>query len=224
MSKRRKKPRGHDEPLFSGYSLEAVRERSAEPLSMSASVLPIDATPIPRAGEIRARAYTTATARAERGPRPHAPQGADVERRIQEVQDFPARLLATLPGAFTMMCEACLDGSDGSVLVVVTTSAEDYATARQCRYVTLHGAEFAAVALAAELDRVSPPEFERWCVAKQRDRSWELTPHVTLGVYIGRHDQRRLTVGDVLHRCGAVLLNVAATSPAPRDFWEVLSG
>jgi hypothetical protein len=90
------------------------------------------------------------------------------------------------------MCEACLDGSDGSVLAVVThILREDYATARQRRYVTLHGAEFAAVALAAELGRVTPARVRAVVRAKQRDRSWELTPHVTLGVYASRaHDQR----------------------------------
>jgi hypothetical protein len=88
----------------------------------------------------------------------------------------------------------------------------------------LHGAEFAAVALAAELDRATRPDMESWCIAKQRDQSWELTPHVTLGVYVDRREQRALTVHEALRACGAHVVHVAGASPAPSDFWEVACG
>jgi hypothetical protein len=148
--------------------------------------------------------------------------------RVRELEGFPARLLGSLPSPTTVMLEACLGSISPSgeipresVLVVVTTCAEDYATARKRRYVTLHGAEFAAVTLAAELDRATPAVFEGWCELKQRPaEAWELTPQVTLGAFISRHDQRALSVGEVLRACGASILNVACGAPAPPDFWR----
>lgn len=147
-----------------------------------------------------------------------------MELRKRELMGFPARLLGSLLSPTTVMLEACC-GSDGSLVVVVTTCAEDYTAARKRRLVTLHGAEFAAVTLAAELDRVSPATFEGWCELKQRpNEAWELTPQVTLGVFVSRHDQRALSVGAVLQACGASILNVASGAPAPPDFWEVTCG
>jgi hypothetical protein len=219
MTKRRKPPRGVAEPLFSGYSLTSAQQRSAAPIDSEA----LNATPIPRTTNASQSAHVRLL---ERGPRPTAPgaPAAAIEQPTsRELLEFPARLMPLLPAPWTMLCEACIDGSQ-SVPLVVTTCAPDYATARARHYVTLHGAEFAAVTLAAELGRVTPAELERWCIKKQGDSSWELTPQVTLGVFVARHDQRALTVGQVLRACGASIVDVASAAPAPADFWEVTCG
>jgi hypothetical protein len=117
------------------------------------------------------------------------------------------------------MCEAGVS-SELSCLFVVTTCAQDYARAQAEGLVVLHGAEFAAVTLAAELGRVTPVIFEHWLASKQATPTFELTPHVTLGVYLGRHDQLALVVSNVLHACGASMVAVASANPAPPDFWE----
>lgn len=213
MTKRRKPPRGVAEPLFSGYSLEAARQPA-----LATRTIP-DATPIPRAtaAPVRRAAVSAAVTRRLRLP---GPQGPAVALRVREVLCFPARLLPSLPAGLTLLCEACLDGHGASVPVVITTNARDYEAAQARQYVTLHGAELAAVVLAAELDRASPAEFEHWCAQKQQSRVWELTPRVTLGHHISRHDQQALTVGEVLQACGARLLNVADAAPAPTVFWD----
>lgn len=215
VAKRRKPPRGVSEPLFSGYSLTAAQASAPAPISP-----PDDARPIPRATSPR---RATPTHCIVRGPRPAAPRASATPLRIAEALGYPARLLAALPAPWTVFCEACLDGHE-SVPVLVTTCAADYTAARERRFVTLHGAEWAAVAVASELDRVHPADFERWCAMKQRDRSWELTPQVTLGAFIHRDGQRGLTVGEVLRACGASIVDVASASPAPPDFWEAMHG
>lgn len=219
MSRRRKAPRGVAEPLFAGYSLEAAREPVAPP-----AVAQEPAQAIPRVGAGPQRRQPPAV---QRGPRPRAPQGPAVALRVREVLSMPARLLASLPAAFTLLCEACL-GPGGSVPVLISTCAADFQLVRypprKPRWVTLHGAEWAALALAAELERATPAEFERWCALKQQDMSLELTPRLTLGDYVSRHDQRACTVREVLHACGARIVDVAAAAPAPQDFWEVTCG
>jgi len=140
-------------------------------------------------------------------------------RRCSELSDFPAGLLPALPAATTLLCEACIRGGAATAFVV-TTSRDDYAQARSRQLVTLHGAEWAAVALAAARDRVTAVAFEDWCAAKQRDASWELTAAVTLGCWVSAHDQQALTVGTVLRACGARLVDVSGAAVASADFWE----
>lgn len=219
MTKRRHKPKAKPEPLFSGYSLAAAQQSSAADLSRVAAAQAaarVDAGALPGAAP-----RGTPAPNPKRGPRPVAPRGAATALRIAELLALPARLLPALPAAWTMLCEVCLDGQGQVVPLVVTTCAADYTTAQARHHVTLHGAEFAALALGAELDRVTPSEVERWVERKQRDRSWELTPHVTLGTYVARADQRLLSVGQVLRACGASIVNVASAAPAPPHFWEV---
>lgn len=219
MAKRRHKPKAKPEPLFSGYSLAAAQQSSSD---VSSQVTPVQRPAAADVSALPAAApRVTPAPSLKRGPRPAAPGGAATGLRVAELLALPSRLLSALPAAWTMLWEACLDGRGLCVPVVVTTCAADYTAARERRYVTLHGAEFAAIALAAELDRATPSELERWVVLKQRDRSWELTPRVTLGAYIARADQRALNVGQVLRACGASIVNVASAAPAPPHFWEV---
>jgi hypothetical protein len=148
--------------------------------------------------------------------------GPEALRRREELSDFPAGLLAALPAPITLLCEACILGGTATAFVV-TTSRDDYAQARRRQLVTLHGAEWAAVALAAARDRVTAVAFEDWCAAKQRDASWELTPAVTVGCWVSTHDAhdpQGLTVGAVLRACGARLVDVSGAAVASADFWE----
>jgi hypothetical protein len=135
------------------------------------------------------------------------------------VLQLPARLVASLPAPVTFVCEAGIC-AEQSITFVVTTDAHDYARARGSGLIALHGAEFAAVTLAAELGRVTPQAFEHWLASKQATPSFELTPHVTLGVYLSRHDQRALVVSSVLYAAGARMVAVASASPAPPNLWE----
>jgi hypothetical protein len=216
--------------LFSGYQITAARRVSTGKPSRSAKhALPPapDATPIPRAPS--AQAPTNASALSSRsaalrprlGGRPAAPgpHCATEQSLIADVLQFPARLLPGLPAPVTFVCEAGIC-AERSITFVVTTSAADYARAVELGLVALHGAEFAAVTLAAELERVTPQSFEHWLATKQATPSFELTPHVTLGVYLSRHDQRALVVSSVLHAAGARMVAVASASPAPPNLWE----
>lgn len=233
MTKRRHKkpapPPPHAELPFSGYDLKAARAASADRPSRSAKRAPDTTapaqsaappattadTPIPR---VSPRALASGIVRIAR-PTPH--RAPDLDLCVAWTV-LPASRAPMFSAPWTLLCEACVDPTGAAAVVfVVTTCAEDYAAARARHYVTLHGAEWAALTLAAELDRVTRYEFERWLVAKQHEPSWELTPHVTLGCFIHRGDQRALTVGQVLRACGASLLAVADTAPAPADFWEV---
>lgn len=219
MAKRRHKVRAKPEPLFSRIIESADSAFSSAPTAPK--VIDTSAIPDVRPAAVRARvAAVDADPQPQRGARPHGPQGATAALRVAEMLALPAAPLHALPDSWTMLCEACLD-ADSCVLLVITTCAADYARSRGTGYVTLHGAEWTAVALAAELDRATPREMARWCELKQRDRSWELTPRTTLGTHIGRSDQKQLSVGRVLQACGAALLDVAAVSPAAPDFWEV---
>jgi len=143
---------------------------------------------------------------------------------VHELGAFPARLFTSLPAPSTALCEACVEG-DASVAFVLTTSMQDYERARSLGLIALHGAEVAAITLAAELGRATPIEFEHWLELKQRTReAWELTPRVTLGVYVSRHNQLELSLERVLRACGASILSVASATPAPADFWEACRG
>jgi hypothetical protein len=221
MSKRGKLPRiavPTTGELFSGYQITTARRLSTgKPSRSAAPAQPPapDATPIPRAPS--AHAPTNALLRPKLGPRPTNP--ASTCRVCLELLGFPARYIPQLPEPVTFVCEAAVCGEQ-SVTFIVTTDARDYARARGSGLIVLHGAEFAALTLAAELGRVTPACFEQWLASKQATPSYELTPHVTLGVYLSRHDQRALVVSHVLRDAGARMVAVASASPAPPNLWE----
>lgn len=146
----------------------------------------------------------------------------EAQRRHSEASAFPARLLPALPAPLTLFCEACALGA-AAVPFVVTTSRDDYAQARRLQLVTLHGAEWAAVALAAARGRVTALDFADWLARKQREPSWELTPASALGGYVSAHDEQALTVEAVLRACGAQLLNVTDAAVASGDVWQEIT-
>jgi hypothetical protein len=118
-----------------------------------------------------------------------------------------------------MVCEACVRAG-ASVVFVVTTSKADYAAARSRRLVVFHNAEWAALTLAAEFDRLTAPAFGHWLATKQSDPSWALTANVALGAYVSAHDRRALNVQAVLRACGAQLVNVSGAAVAAGEFWH----
>lgn len=143
---------------------------------------------------------------------------------MRELGALLGRHFAALPAPVTVLCEACVHG-ETSVAFVLTTSQADYERARALGLIALHGAEVSALTLAAELGRVTPIEFKHWLELKQRTHeAWELTPRVTLGVHVSRHNQAELTIQRVLADCGASILDVAAAVPAPPNFWEACHG
>lgn len=220
---RRRKIRAKPEPLFSGYAPDVqvtARSRESYPTSRPAAV-DVSAFPNVRPSAVTARLTAVdSDPEPQRVPRPSAPRGPATARRCAELLRLPARHVHALPAAWTMLIEACLVGNQ-CVPVVVTTCAPDYTRAQSLRYVTLHGAEWAAVVLAAELDRATPRALAQWCQLKQRDASWTLTPRTTLGAYIERSQQRLLNVGQVMCAYGMAILDVADANPASPDFWEV---
>lgn len=212
---------------FSGYDLKPAQARSAAPKRRSAPKLPAPTaaeTPIPRATPAALVGPAAPRPGPQRGARPSAPGAPTDAIRVRELGALLGRHFASLPCPSTVLCEACVEG-DASVSVLLTTNAVDYARARELGLVALHGAEVSALTLAAELGRATPIEFEHWCELKQRTReAWELTPRVTLGVYVSRHNQESLTLERVLSRCGARIVNVASVCPAPPNFWEAHRG
>lgn len=219
---------------FSGFESRDAQVRSAAPKRRSAVKPPPpapDATPIPRApGATNLSALSSRPVAVEprpspqRGARPAAPGAPHGALRVRELGALLGRHFAALPCPVTVLCEACV-AAETSVAFVLTTSREDYEQACKLGLVVLHGAEVSALTLAAELGRATPIEFEHWLELKQRTReAWELTPRVTLGVHVSRHNQAELSIQRVLKACGASILDVAAATPAPPNFWEACCG
>lgn len=215
---------------FSGYESRDAQARSAAPKRRSAAktlALAPDTTPIPHVpGATNASALSSPSLRPDpqRGARPAAPGTPQGALRVRELGALMGRHFAALPCPVTALCEACVVG-DTSVAFVLTTSQADYVQARQLGLVALHGSEVAALTLAAELGRLTSVEFEHWLELKQRPReAWEITPRMTLGVYVSRHNQMQLSLERVLRACGASILSVAAAVPAPPNFWEACCG
>lgn len=225
MSKRGKVPRIEvptSGELFNGYQITAARRVSAAKPSRSAAAAQPpapDATPIPRTTAQPSRSAPPPSPMHPRlGVRPTTP-GATEQQLVSELSSFSARHLTQLAEPVTLLCEAAVT-REQSVTFIVTTDAHDYRRAHELGLVALHGAEWAALTLAAELGRVTAVSFAQWLARKQDTPSFELTPHVTLGVYLSRHDQQSLVVSSVLWAAGAHMVAVASANPAPPNLWE----
>lgn len=200
--------------------LAAPRER-LEPQPLRAETLEVLAPQATHSSPSVARAPRSLR-RPQLRERLSASTTLEAQRRQSEASRLPSRLLTALPAALTLLCEACvLEGT--SAAFVVTTSQASYAEAQRRRLVTLHGVEWAAVALAAARGRVWPAYFEDWLAHKQRDPSWELTASQTLGCWVSGHDERELTVRGVLEACGARLVDVSDAAVASSDFWQEIT-
>lgn len=204
-------------------SARPQRRAPAEPLKAQALSPATQALLEPQPALQRPKVSGSAHVRwrkAEKGARPTAPRAPDARLRCAEVSGLEAGHLLALPAPVTLLCEACVRAGTAAV-VVVTTSKADYAAARSRRLVTLHGAEWEALALAAVTGRVTAVAFEHWLATKQVDPSWELTLAVTLGCYVRQvPDAPALSVEEVLRACGARLMNVSDSAVASGGFWQ----
>lgn len=101
---------------------------------------------------------------------------ADHAVAIAELLAFDARLIPKLPTPVSLV----LARSHGA-LAVVTTSRSAYTAAQAAGISTYLGGEIEALCLAAEHERASPAEFERWCRLKASDPVFRVTPQLVGG-------------------------------------------
>lgn len=114
-------------------------------------------------------------------PEASADLGAVQTLAVREASGLSLRLLPLLPLPSTILC-ARVEGFDaGGGLVVLTTSRLAYEAARARRCPVFVGGELAELALAAEHDRVYPPQLAGWCVRKLEDPAWRLSRAVAFG-------------------------------------------
>lgn len=125
---------------------------------------------------------------------------------VLEVLSLPPVLLAAMPEATTLALRT-LEG----VQWWVTTGRETYGALRAAREgAVLTGAELAAVAVAAELDRASSLALDQWLALKQSEGTPRIDTHVALGGLqdVGALPAQRWTLERVLRAMGARLERV----------------
>ncbi len=114
-------------------------------------------------------------------PEASAEPGAVQTLAVREVLGLSLRLLPLLPLPSTILCVRVEGFDAGGGLVVLTTSRLAYEAARARRHPVFVGGELAELALAAEHDRVYPPQLAAWCVRKLEDPAWRLSRAVAFG-------------------------------------------
>jgi hypothetical protein len=145
-----------------------------------------------------------------RTPRP-APRLVRLERQRLgddhvaelEARSIGAALLGDLPAAATLYLR--VPGHDG--LVAIATSAERAELERGSGMIVFDAAEWGALVVAAESDRVWPADLREICARKAGAADWALDLETALGG--ARADAPRgWSVGRVLDRIGAELVQV----------------
>lgn len=150
------------------------------------------------------------------GPAAAAPAVDTLSLAVREVLSLPPVLLAAMPEATTLALRT-LEG----VQWYVTTGRETYAALRAAREgAVLTGAELAAIAVAAELDRASALALDQWLALKLSEGTPRIDTHVALGGLqdVGALPAQRWTLERVLRAMGARLERVGVGDGAHLDW------
>lgn len=139
--------------------------------------------------------------RAHRMLRIERPLLGDDRTWESEVSGLPAHLLSGLPLPTTLRLE--VPGHPG--IVSIATSAEVVRSERESGAVVFDGAEWSALVIAAESDRLWPAELREICERKARAPRWTLDLDTALS---GARAAAPAgwTIGSVLARVGARLV------------------
>jgi hypothetical protein len=120
-----------------------------------------------------------------------------------ELLEFEPRHLSSLPLSTTLLVQR-----EGGALAMVTTSRASYQAAHGCRCPVFAGGEVDPLCLAAENDRGTPSEFERWCRLKLKDTQFRLTANEVCRELGQRIEPKHWVLGDVLWAYGLQLVAV----------------
>lgn len=140
------------------------------------------------------------------GPPPGPAAAAPASLAVREVLSLPPVLLAAMPEATTLALRT-LEG----VQWWVTTGRETYGALRAAREgAVLTGAELAAIAVAAELDRASALALDQWLALKQSEGTPRIDTRAALGGLqdVSALPTQRWTLERVLRAMGARLERV----------------
>ena len=135
---------------------------------------------------------------------------------VRELLDYPIRLIPDLPLPTTLLLRRRHNSdSNPPSFVVITTSWEAYADARENKLPIFVGSELGLLALAAEHDRVGAALFEKWCAEKANDPNWKLTGAVAIGQITETLERRNWTCGQVFAAIDVELVGVTTEGQVP---------
>lgn len=131
---------------------------------------------------------------------------------LREIEDFPARLLGSLPVPLTLW----LDIPGAPVPVCFTTAvASGEPAPLLAPQISFDRDELAALVIGVEADRVWRKELLGLCFEKWRRPALRISAKDTLAGAMPELDQPAWTLGEVLARLGAELTQVELADEAP---------